>query len=363
MNKLLFRADGNAQIGLGHVMRCLALADMLKNEFSMRFALIEPTPEICSLLIQNGIAVIDLSDSDHRTGFLSLIEPDDIVVLDGYSFNAVYQEEIRSHARRLVYIDDLSRAYQVADAVINHAGGVTQTDYKSAPYTHFYLGPHYALLRPEFLRPSVDAPGLDTPAVDMGVVKSPEGFGQAPANGPIFVSMGGGDLFNTSLQVLEAILETGISSLIRVVLGPFHPDRAAIEAFRNQLPNLTILQNLTAKQMAHEIQQCSLAITACSTIAYEICAINRPLIAVVTADNQSRLAQFLSTEKLAISVNFPKLLSRLHPSMELETALKLEIMLFQFSSGTVTETLANQRRFFDGRSPERFRTLFRELST
>ncbi len=343
MSKLLFRADGNAQIGLGHVMRCLALADMLRGDFPMRFALVEPAPEIRSLLIENGISVIEISDSDSKAEFLSLIEPDDIVVLDGYSFNSDYQDEIRSQAQKLVYIDDLTRAYQVADVVINHAGGVATTDYKAAAYTQFCLGPHYALLRPEFLRP--------------------EGFGQAPADGPIFVSMGGGDLFNTSLQVLEAILETGITSPVRVILGPFHPDRAAIEAFQNQLPNLTILQNLTAKQMADEIQQCSLAITACSTIAYEVYAINRPLIAVVTANNQARLAQFLSEEKLAISVNFPKLLSRLRPSMELETALKLEIMLFQLSSDTVTETLANQRRFFDGRSPERFRTLFRELST
>lgn len=347
MNKLLFRADGNAQIGLGHVMRCLALANMLKGDFSMRFALVEPAPEICSLLIGNGVSVVELPDLDSRAAFLALTEPDDIVVLDGYSFDAAYQDEIRSHVRKLVYIDDLSRAYQVADVVINHAGGITQTDYQSAPYTQFCLGPHFALLRPEFLPSSVD---------------SPEGFGQAPADGPVFVSMGGGDLFNTSLQVLEAIRETGITSSVRVVLGPFHPDRAAIEVFRNQLPNLTILQNLTASQMADEIQQCSLAIVACSTIAYEVCAINRPLIAVVTAENQDRIAQFLSEEKLAISVNFPKLLSRLRPSMDLETALKLEIMLFQLSSDTVVETLANQRRFFDGRSPERFRTLFRKLS-
>ena len=350
MSKLLFRADGNAQIGLGHVMRCLALANMLSGEFPMRFALVEPAPEICSLLIQNGMEVIELVDSDNREAFLSLIEPDDLVVLDGYSFDTAYQDEVRSHARKLVYIDDLNRAYQVADVVINHAGGVAQTDYKAEPYTQFCLGPHYALLRPEFLRSA-------------GAVDSSEGFGPPPTDGPIFVSMGGGDLFNTSLQVLEAILETGITSPVRVVLGPFHPDRAAIEAFQSQLSNLTILQNLTAKQMADELHQCSLAITACSTIAYEVCAINRPLIAVVTADNQARLAQFLSTEKLAISVNFPKLLSRLRPSMELETALKLEIMLFQLSSETVTETLSNQRRFFDGRSPERFRTLFRELST
>ena len=110
--------------------------------------------------------------------------------------------------------------------------------------------------------------------------------------------------------------------------------------------------------MVAELKNCSLAITACSTIAYEVCAINRPLIAVVTADNQARLAQFLSEEKLALSVNFPTLLTRLTPVLALDQMLKLAIQCFQFSPETVADSLVNQRRFFDGRSPERFRRLF-----
>jgi spore coat polysaccharide biosynthesis predicted glycosyltransferase SpsG len=184
---------------------------------------------------------------------------------------------------------------------------------------------------------------------------------EAPAEGPIFVSLGGADPQNTSLSVLEAVRQVDNTLPVRIVLGPFHPNPQAVENFSSQLSNLTILQNLSASQMVTELTQCSLAITACSTIAYEVCAISRPLITVVSADNQARLAQFLADEKLALSVNFPNLLSRLTPSMSLETALKLAIQLFQFSPEAVTNTLHNQRHFFDGRSPERFRTLFDRL--
>ncbi len=341
MKKILFRADGNAQIGLGHIMRCLALANMLNGQFSMRFAIVEPTPDVSALLEAAGLAVVPLSLSSQESAFINSIESDELVVLDGYSFDESFQNHIRSKARKLVLIDDLVTGHYAADVVINHAGGITPDDYDAESDTSFYLGPHYALLRPEFLKP--------------------EGFGPPPADGPIFVSLGGADPQNTSLTVLEAIQQVDPLLPTRIVLGPFHPDRAAIEAFQSHLPNLTILQNLTASQMVTELAQCNLAIASCSTIAYEVCAVNRPLIAVVTADNQDRLAQFLAEEKLALSVNFPTLLTRLTPVIVLDKMLKLAIQSFQFSPETVTNTLTNQRQFFDGRSPERFQELFSRL--
>ena len=337
MNKLLFRADGNAQIGMGHVMRCLALAQMLGRSF--RFAVVQPAPEVVHLIEEANGAVVPLA-TDDAAEFLAVVSPDDIAVLDGYSFDETCQRAVRERAKALVFIDDLVAGHQVADVVINHAGGITQIDYDAEPDTQFCLGPHYALLRPEFLQPDTNKP---------------------PADGMIFVNMGGADPDNTSLTVLKAIQQVDPALPVDLVLGPFHPDRAAIEAFQDQLPDLTILLNLSAAQMVNKLRQCNLAITACSTIAYEVCAVNRPLIAIVTADNQDRLAQFLSDEKLALSVNFPTLLTRLTPVVSLENMLKLAIQGFQFSPDAALDTLANQRRFFDGRSPNRFRALFNGL--
>ena len=338
--QLIFRADGNAQIGMGHVMRCLALANMLGSGF--RFAVVRPAPEVVRWIEEANGTVVPLATDDIEV-FLAVVASNDVAVLDGYAFNETYQRAVRERVRRLVFIDDLAAGRQVADIVINHAGRITETQYEMEPYTKLHLGPQYALLRPEFLRS--------------------EGFGPPPINGSIFVSLGGADPHNTSLTVLQAIRQLDATLPVHLVLGPFHPGRAAIEAFQNQLPNLTILQNLSAAQMVAELQQCSLAITACSTIAYEVCTVNRPLIAIVTADNQDRLARFLSDEKLALSVNFPNLLSRLNPSIGLDTALRLAIQSFQFSPDAAADTLINQRRFFDGRSPERFRALFGSLNT
>ena len=338
MSKLLFRADGNAQIGMGHVMRCLALARMLDRSF--RFAVVRPAPEVVRLIEEANGTVVPFTTNDVAE-LLTIVTPDDVAILDGYTFDETYQRAVRERAKKRIFIDDLIAGHQIADVVINHADGISDADYDAEPYTQFCLGPRYALLRPEFLQP--------------------EGFGSPPVDGPIFVNLGGADPNNTSLTVLKAIRQVDPALLVDLVLGAFHPNRAAIEAFQGQLPSLTILQNLSAAQMVSELQQCSLAITACSTIAYEVCAVNRPLITIVTAENQDRLAQFLSEEKLALSVNFPTLLTRLTPVISLENMLKLAIQGFQFSPDVALDTLANQRRFFDGRSPDRFRALFDKL--
>ncbi|QJD77475.1 UDP-2,4-diacetamido-2,4,6-trideoxy-beta-L-altropyranose hydrolase [Spirosoma rhododendri] len=338
MNRIIFRADADSQIGLGHVMRCLALADMLGSSVDRYMAITEPEPVVQTRLEQAGLQVIALKKNSIATDFLTLLEPSDQVVLDGYSFDSAFQRAVKKRVKRLFFIDDLLDGRQIADVIINHAGGVSPTDYDAGPNTTFCLGPHYALLRSPFLKPG--------------------GFGPPPSDGPYFVSLGGADPSNVSLSVVQAIQQLDPKQVVRLVLGPLYAQRDSIDALRTNLPNLTILENLSAEEMVAELERCSLAITACSTIAYEVCAVNRPLIGILTADNQDRIARFLSDEKLALSVHFPHLLSQLDPSISLETVLKLAIQSIQFTPEQIDESLANQRRYFDGKSPERFRALF-----
>lgn len=338
MNRIIFRADANSQLGMGHVMRCLALANMLGPAVELYMAIAEPEPVVHALLEQAGLWIIELNKASAEADFLALINADDQVVLDGYSFDSAFQQSVKARAKRLLFIDDLLNGYQIADVIINHAGGVSPADYDADPNTTFCLGPHYALLRPPFLKP--------------------DGFGPTPADGPYFVSLGGADPSNVSLSVVQAIQQLDSKQAVRLILGPLYAHRPTIDAMQVSMPNLTILENLSADEMVTELEQCSLAITACSTIAYEVCAVNRPLIGILTANNQDRIARFLSDEKLALSVHFPHLLSQLDPSISLETMLKLAIQSMQFSPEQVDVSLANQRRYFDGKSPERFRALF-----
>ncbi len=347
MKKILFRADANAQIGLGHVMRCLALAEMLGEAFDRQFALVQPAPEVVRLIEEKSISVMRLQ-SDDVTDFLSLLDADTVVVLDGYAFDQRYQQTVRQRARALVYIDDLTDSGPIADVIINHAGDVHPSDYQNREtYTEFCLGPQYAILRPDFLRPS--------------------GFGLTPEAGPIFVCLGGADSQNISLMVLEAISRVSPHFLVQLVLGPFHPNRPAIEAWKQaHMPDLILLQNLSAGQMAETISRSCLAITACSTISYEVCSVNRPLIGLCTADNQTLIATFLDWDNLAFYVEYETEDMSFHTGQPINREriiFKLYRALNSFfgSNRSNLPSLANQRRYFDGRSPERFRALFDRL--
>ncbi|GAB3540717.1 UDP-2,4-diacetamido-2,4,6-trideoxy-beta-L-altropyranose hydrolase [Spirosoma fluminis] len=332
--KVFFRADGNPQIGLGHIMRCLALAEMLGSNYERRFAIVHPSQAVVKLVEEKGLTVVPLA-SNELADFLSNLDSETVAVLDGYNFDESYQRAVRSNAKTLVYIDDLVSGHQVADLVINHAGGLTPKDYQAEVHTQFFLGPRYALLRPAFFAPP-------TPV---------------PTEGPIFISLGGADPSHTSLSVLKG-LRSYFDRIqqewrIHIVVGPLQSNRPAIEALQSQFKHLHLLSNLTADQMVAELTKCQLAITSCSTVAYEVCSIGRPLIAIQTADNQVRLASFLVDNGLAnvYANDFP--LDGLSTGIEIGTSSEYE---------DVRQLIVrNQRRYFDGRSPERFRALFDRL--
>lgn len=329
---VLFRADGNPQIGLGHVMRCLALAEMLGPDYNRRFAIVQPASAVVKLIEEKGVETVWMETSND---LFVVVDNDEVVVLDGYNFDVDFQRAVRERAKALVFIDDLVRGHQVADVVINHAGALTPNDYQAEAYTQFFLGPNYAMLRPAFFQSS-------TPT---------------PTEGPIFVSLGGADPSNTSSKVLNSLRDLFKQAnqewRIHIVVGPLQANRPAIEALQSQFKHLHLLSNLTAEQMVAELTKCQLAITACSTVAYEVCSIGRPLIAIQTANNQTNLAFFLMGRNLANVVLSGMPINDIHRGFQMGTSMKFS----EARQGMID----NQHRFFDGRSPERFRALFTRL--
>jgi UDP-2,4-diacetamido-2,4,6-trideoxy-beta-L-altropyranose hydrolase len=145
---IYIRVDGNSQIGLGHLIRCFALAQMLQSDFLITF--------VCRFIpdkIKKDLeeAYLQLLEIENESDFLSLPTKNDIVVLDGYNFDLSYQESIKNTASTLVCVDDLFDKEYVADLIINHAPNVNPGNYNALLTTQFVLGPEYALLRPLFL--------------------------------------------------------------------------------------------------------------------------------------------------------------------------------------------------------------------
>jgi UDP-2,4-diacetamido-2,4,6-trideoxy-beta-L-altropyranose hydrolase len=333
---IVFRADGNSEIGLGHVMRCLALCEMLKELFQLKFAIQNPSKSIYDLLNVSVAEVIELPITvDYKldaNNFISSISKEDVIVLDGYYFNAAYQQEVKKHCRKLIYIDDLIRGHQYADVIINHNGLVQAAEYDAEPGTTFLLGTQYALVRKCFFDKKLNAK----------TVKESRG------SISVLINLGGADPENVSLSILNVLLSKKYKYAITLILGVANKNTDIFSSF-NFVSNVHIKKGLSATEMIDEINTCDIAIVSCSTIAYEVAILNKPFVGILTATNQQSNATFFEKNVLAIAV--------------LDTHFSADTLLRSVEPNEKkwNETLQNQRQVFDGKTIERFQHAFLTL--
>ena len=100
--KIYFRADAGPEIGYGHYIRSLALADMLKRDFDCKMFTQSPT----NYQIKEARTICPVialpNDESKFYLFLDLLEGDEIVVLDNYFFTTDYQRAIKAKGCKLV---------------------------------------------------------------------------------------------------------------------------------------------------------------------------------------------------------------------------------------------------------------------
>ncbi|MCP4441338.1 MAG: UDP-2,4-diacetamido-2,4,6-trideoxy-beta-L-altropyranose hydrolase, partial [Aureispira sp.] len=257
MSKIYFRADGNSQIGLGHIFRSLALATMLKNDFECIFVIrnpldtLKPKIQAVANLIELPEPTDELEEATHLVN--SYLSEQDIVVLDGYHFKTSYQEVIKTAGVKLVSIDDIYECHFLSDAIINHAGGITPDYYNNQFYTQFYLGLNYLLLRPVFLE------AAQTP------------YTKTDTNN-IFICMGGADTNNNTIDILHKIEQKWTADDITcyVVIGQAYLHKKELEnVIADSSLTIKVLSNLSAEQMLYYMQLCPIAICPPSGITFE----------------------------------------------------------------------------------------------
>lgn len=317
--KVYIRADGNTEIGLGHIIRSLALASMLKSDFDCIFVTRFLTPYVRKEAELSCIEIIKLPEggNEHFNSFLSLLSGVETVVLDNYFYSTEYQRLIKDKGCKLVCIDDIYDKHFVADAVINHAGGLNRDLYSNAPYTTLYTGTEYALLRPAFL-----------------TRKKTKG-------NSIFISMGGADKNNNTLDILELLNRKNVNKTCFVVIGDAYLHKTQLHEFCDRARlDIRILNNLTAEDLSEIMLRCQYAICPPSTISYEyLSLIGGELYVKAIADNQKDLYEFFLKNNLAFDIS----------------------ELFIQDDKRVINSIEQQKRYFDGKSDKRILTLFQKL--
>ncbi len=330
--RLVLRADGNGRIGLGHVMRLLALGEILRADFAEIVFLIQ-TPDAATrhLLHQAATELVDLPDdalAAEVTQLADLLRPTDVLVLDGYGFDFSYQTAVRPLVARLACLDDLHAFPFAADLVLNPAGGVTCADYDLRhPGARLLAGPAYAPLRADFQPPLFPT----TP--------------EAPPN-PVVLCLGGADPRQLTQATAAALLALPAVTHVHAVVGSAYAAWDTLQAWANtQGPRLTLHRALAASQLAALMRRCGAAVLSPSTISYEYAAAGGGLLLTLpTADNQRDLNHFL--REVGLALPYPA-------APNVLTAAEAPRLAAQLRQA--------QRRYFDGLAPQRLRQEFAAL--
>ena len=298
--RVAIRADATLATGTGHVMRCLTLAGMLRQD-GAEVLFIARTLEgrLADLIRERGCALLlmergadgarDFGGANRvppgadwqwdagqtREAIKSWGAPADLLVLDHYGLDRRWERLLRPHVRRLLVIDDLANRPHECDLLLDpnlHDHPADRYKGLVAADTRVFVGPQYALLRPEFEAavPRERASGLQR----------------------LLVFFGGTDSTNEAGKVVTALRTLGADApAATVILGPANPNGAAVRHAAHGLASLDVLDSTDA--MATLIASADLAAGTCGGSAWERCVLGLPALVVVTADNQRDDARIL----------------------------------------------------------------------
>jgi UDP-2,4-diacetamido-2,4,6-trideoxy-beta-L-altropyranose hydrolase len=288
---ILIRADASVEIGTGHVMRCLALAQAWQDAGgSAVFAMAEATAAIREKLAAEKIEVREISSPvgslADATGTTELGRAcgADWIVLDGYRLDADYQRRIKESDAKLLWIDDNGHAeHYFADLAVNQNLHARESLYRNREAAcRLLLGPRYAMLRREF------SAWRDWKR-DVRV-----------CGARVLVTLGGSDPGNATVAVVEALRLVGVEYLdVVVVIGGSNPHAESIaRAAEGLAGTVRLLRN--AANMPELMAWADVAISAAGATCWEMCLLGLPAVVIDAAENQRNIAEQLARLGIAV---------------------------------------------------------------
>ena len=271
----LFRCDASPLIGAGHVMRCLALAEWLREAgWRIGFAVGKETVPTVPTLAASGFRLCVLSDEEPEPEALRQQASGraDLLIVDHYKRNAAFETSCRSFANKILVLDDATGRDHDCDIVVDAAASNEECYAGHVPaHARVLTGLAYALVRRSF----VTHREMSLARRDGRPVQE------------ILVSCGATDPGNATAAALDSLddVADNISSI--VVLSSRAPN---IDAVRKQLHGKARLLT-DVQDMAELMTNADLAIGASGSTAYERAVVGLPSILVTVADNQRGIAR------------------------------------------------------------------------
>lgn len=332
----MFRADGDSNIGLGHVFRLLSLIELCKEVFQCVFVIRQRDNKLFEL-VSSYCEIFSISEDNEVEDMLELLSPSDILVLDGYNFGSDYQKKIKPVIRKLVMIDDTAEFHFYADLVINHGGDPIVDKYIKEDYTKLLTGFNYLIVRPEFLAAA---------RISRSVSRTES----------VFICMGGADPFNVTLKAIRACMETGYVTNIIVVTGSAYCNKSELENLIMEgikSKSITHHENISAAKMVELIGASQVAICPASSVALEVCCVKTGLLTGTVIANQLHILEQLINAGCCFSIGDFNMASAENIKTHLESI---------FDKTVINIMIEKQEKVIDGLSGIRILEEFKKLA-
>ncbi len=302
--EIAIRTDSSAEIGTGHVARCLTLARQLRDQGALVHFFCRDLPGNTSAQIEaagfslerlaqpsgefhdpgapshgSWLGVHWRQDAEEvRLRLASLGLRPDWLIVDAYALDARWEESLRPHVGSIMAIDDLADRQHACDLLLDQNFYRRYGRYRTRVSSGCRVleGPQFALLRPEFAECRRHVRHRD------GQVRR------------VVVFFGGVDLLNETAKALRALASLRRNDIsVDVILGPANPHAGTIESFCSSRRNVHVHLNVT--DVARVMADADLAIGAGGMNTWERCCLGVPSIVISVAANQQG-----TTEELAL---------------------------------------------------------------
>ncbi|MFQ3197428.1 MAG: UDP-2,4-diacetamido-2,4,6-trideoxy-beta-L-altropyranose hydrolase [Paraglaciecola sp.] len=273
---IVFRVDASPVIGLGHLMRCLAVSQGLENaNVEVVFVVNETTLAYCSsrhdwsgeVIVIPPMTMVD--EGNWLTKKCAELQAD-WLILDGYGFDYQYRSNLSNLTGKLAIFDDgnlcwVAKPDPRVQLVINWATQAEHLPYREVvPNALLCVGEDFRVLRQEFLKKN-NTPWLQRQG--------------------LLLIFGGSDPFDLTLPLLTLFCQAGVRLPITVVTGAaYEHTRALQEVISNS--ELSIIHLHDCQNMADVLGDVRLVISAAGASQYELLCCATPCILIVVAENQ-----------------------------------------------------------------------------
>ena len=278
------RCDGGAELGVGHVIRCLALAD----ELLARGAAVTLIGDVGGVawveeqIRQRGLDHVQApGDAEGLTALATRLRLD-AMVLDGYHLDPQCGTSLRATGVVVLAISDGPfGAEQEADIVLDQNLGATADPARSGTVL---AGLDFVLFRDQVLTHR----------------RSPESLDCAGSPPRVLTVFGGTDPYAAGPVVVPLLLATGLP--VHVVAVAARPEIAEQMRALPTGSGQTIEVVSPVEDLAALAVTCDLAVTAAGSSVWEFLCLGVPAALICVTDNQAVGYDAVSAEGVAVPV-------------------------------------------------------------